>query len=129
MTDRLLTSAASTLRLVSLAACLVVVLSFILFAVDRTGTAARGQAAQIQADGPPPAAGATAAPATPVAAHDNNSARHTLDTVAREVESPFHGLFAGTSSAWAIRGGELICVLVVYGLGAGFIARLVRVHA
>jgi hypothetical protein len=110
------------LRLVSIGVCLVVVASFVTFAVEQTKTASGHQQEQLAT----PAEAATAAATPPVQSHES-SLRKGLDEASAELTSPFAGLASG-SSEWATRGVKLLLALLIYGFGIGYLARALRVR-
>jgi len=130
---------ASCLRLASIVLCLLAATSFLLFAVDRTGTASAHQQRELNGEIPPPAEAPAAGAAVqePQGAQSEaggqpqskGSARKTLDEVARAVESPFAGLTDNWSSEWLRRSVLLLLSLAVYGFGLSFLARSIRVRA
>ncbi len=104
--------------LASRLACLIVVAWFVVFAVGQSKVAANHQVAEL-------AGTSQQAPARPPA--KQSGARKTLDTVARTLTSPFAGLTSGRS-AWFVHVVDMLLALLVYGLGLGFLIRLVRVR-
>lgn len=105
------------MRLASIVICLVAVVSFTLFAVNQTGNASTHQQQELNAE--------ATAPATPP---KESSLRRSVDDVSEAIASPFSAVTAGSSSQWLIRGVNLLLVLLVYGFGLGFLARLIRVR-
>jgi hypothetical protein len=118
-----LSSLAGVVRLASLAACLIVVVSFGLFVVNRTGEASKHQQAELNT----PAVGAHVGP-PPAPPGKEGSARKTIDEVSKELTSPFSAVTAGSSSQWLIRVVDLVLALLVYGLCVGYITRAIRVR-
>jgi hypothetical protein len=106
------------LRTASIAICLIVVVSFLLFAVNQTSTASGHQQEEL---GEKPAVTQSAAGVS----HENGF-RRSLDEVTETLTSPVSGL---SSSEWGERGLQLIFALLVYGFALGFIARTLRVRA
>jgi hypothetical protein len=105
------------LRAASIVLCLIVVASFLLFAVNRTSTASGKQQEVL---------GSKAASAqTTASAKHGNGARRTLDETAEALTSPVDGL---SSSEWGERALRLIFALLVYGFALGFVARALRVR-
>lgn len=105
------------LRSASIVLCLIVVASFLLFAVNRTSTASGKQQEVL---------GSKAASAqTSGSAEHGHGARQTLDETAEALTSPVDGL---SSSEWAERALRLIFALLVYGFALGFVARALRVR-
>ena len=116
---------ARVLRWVSVAACLTVAVSFGLFAINQTSKASVHQ--QEEVSGQPVAAAKGAVPGSPQSAREGG-VRKVIDEVAEKLTSPFSGITAGSSSEWVVRGVGLLGVLILYGFGLGYIARLIRVR-
>ncbi|HXW58072.1 MAG TPA: hypothetical protein VEJ23_01210 [Solirubrobacteraceae bacterium] len=111
---------AKLLTWASVAACLVVIASFAIFAINQTASASARQ--QEEVFGTPRAA--TGQPSTA----KEDTAHRVIDEVAGELTSPFSSITAGSSSEWVVHGVDLLCALVVYGLGLGYLARVIRVR-
>jgi predicted PurR-regulated permease PerM len=119
---------ASVLRLASVVACLIVIVSFALFVVDQTGNASAHQHAVVNAAAPGSAAAPTSQ-TTPASSKDGeSSARKTIDEAAEAVTSPFSFATEATSSEWLSRGIGLLLTLFFYGFVLGFITRMIRVR-
>jgi glutamate-1-semialdehyde aminotransferase len=115
---------ATLLRVASRIICLIVIASFVVFAVDQTGSASTQQ--QNELNGTPVAA---TAPTSTGALPPHESAVHrTLDEAAAKLTSPFSAITAGSPSQWAVRGVSTVMALLVYGLGFGYLARVIRVR-
>ncbi len=120
---RALSGLAGLASLASRLVCLLVLAWFAVFAVDSTSVAASHQvgklygARQQQALRPPPKQAAKEA-----------AAKKALNEAGSAVTSPFAGLTSGTSSAWLARGADTLLALLVYGLGVGFLVRVVRLR-
>jgi hypothetical protein len=112
--------AARLLRTVSIAVCLVAILSFLLFALNQTSTASGQQqealGGQAARTGAKPAAGKPS----------ESGFRRTVDEVTEEVSSPVAGL---SSSQWGERALRLFFVLALFGFALGYLARVIRVRA
>ena len=108
-----------TLRLASIALCLLVALSFLLFAVNQTSTASGHQQAEL--------GGGPALTQSQSGHHPRESGlRRSIDEAAEAVTSPVSGL---SSSAWGEHGLRLIFALLVFGFALGYLARVIRVRA
>jgi hypothetical protein len=124
---------AGCLRLASILLCLVVTVSFALFAISQTSNASAHQQRELNGEVSPPeeaarsgeGAAQTTAPAGQAA---KGSARRRIDEVAEAVTSPFSGVADGAGSEWLKRGLLLTLTLAVYGFGLGFLARTIRVR-
>jgi hypothetical protein len=128
--------AARAVRLVSVAACLLTIASFAMFAVDQTGTASAHQQSVLNGETfvPAPENGGTAAAGSAVqtrsrspTAHESTP-RRVIDEASNALTSPFSGVTAGWTSQWSIRGAKLLLALALYGFVLGFIARFARVR-
>ncbi len=126
---------ASFLRLASIVLCLIVGVSFALFAISQTSNASAHQQRELNGEIPPPQEGETAAEAAAAAKKTSTngqaskgSPRHVIDEVAEAVTSPFSGLTNSSSSEWFKRGVLLALTLAIYGFGLSFIARAIRVR-
>jgi predicted PurR-regulated permease PerM len=118
------TAVVRLLRFASIAICLVVVASFVTFAVGQTKSASGRQQQELAS----PAEQAAAAQAQAQAPPQRESSVHkALDEVSGELTSPFAGIVSG-SSEWASRGAKLLLALLVYGFGLGYLARVLRVR-
>ena len=51
-----------------------------------------------------------------------------IDEAASALTSPFSGITAGSTSQWAIRGVGTLMALLVYGIGVGYLARMLRIR-
>jgi hypothetical protein len=122
----------SFMRLVSVALCLIVGASFLLFVVNQTGSASAQQQRELNNEPAPAVPAPTSAGGAPQsgAARDGakSSPRKVIDEVAEAVTSPFSGLTESWSSEWLKRGVLLLLTLAIYGFGLSFIARAVRVR-
>jgi len=102
------------IRTVSVAVCLIAILSFVLFALNQTSTASGHQQEEL-----------SGAKATQTQS-SGGGLRHTIDTISEEASSPVDDL---SSSQWGERGLRLLFVLLVFGFALGFLARTLRVRA
>jgi hypothetical protein len=118
-----LSSLAGVVRLASLVACLIVIVSFGLFVVNRTGAASKHQQAELNS----PAVGQHNGPA-PAPEGKESSARKTIDEVSKKLTSPFAAVTDGSSSQWLLRGIDWVLALIVDGLGVGYLTRAIRVR-
>jgi hypothetical protein len=109
------------LRLASRIICLIIIASFVIFAVNQTGNASKGQQREVSSGS---SQGGSSAPES----KHEDTVHKTLDEISDELTSPFAGLTSGLTSQWLIRSIKLLLSLLVYGFGLGFIARLVSVR-
>jgi hypothetical protein len=125
MATRLLFPLAALLRIASKVICLIVAVSFVIFAVNQTGSASTHQ--QDELGGTPVAAATTPTSTRAPRAHEGTVHR-VIDEAAEAFTSPFSGITAGSDSQWAVRGVGTVLALLVYGLGLGYLARVLRVR-
>jgi len=102
-------------------ACLIVIAWFVVFAVGQSSRAATQQSNEVAT-----ATKGAVKVQTPVV-HES-SARKTLDSAEEVVTKPFASLTSGVGNAWLLHGEVTLLTLLIYGLGFGFVARLVRVR-
>ena len=120
----MLSTLAAALRLASIVLCLIVGVSFALFAIHQTSDASAHQQHVVNSpDEEPHSFRSTST------RDEKSSPRKTIDEVAEAVTSPFSGVTESWSSEWSKRGVLLLLTLVVYGFGLGFVARVIRVRA
>jgi hypothetical protein len=106
--------------------CLIVIVSFVLFAVDQTSSASAHQQAVVNAAAPGAPAAAAQQPAT--SNDSKSSVRSTIDEASEAITSPFSFATESTSSEWLSRGIALVLTLLVYGFVLSFVARTIRVR-
>jgi hypothetical protein len=112
------------LRLLSLALCAIVVLSFGLFASDQAGTGSRDARA---GEGDPTLVATTAT--APAAAAGEHGARARVDDAARRLREPFAWAVPAGSGAWPTLLVPTALAVLVYGFGLGFLARFTNGRA
>jgi hypothetical protein len=111
------------LRIASRIACLIVAVAFALFVINQTSSASTHQQEALRGtNGGPAGAPAPAHPAREGEAHK------VIDEVAGKLTSPFSGITAGSTSQWVIRGVGTVMALLVYGVGVGYLARVLRMR-
>jgi predicted PurR-regulated permease PerM len=111
---------ARVLRIASVAICLIAAAWFLTFAVNQTSSASSNQTTEINAS---PGSSALSAK-TSEAAHEG-AVHKKLNEVFSKLSSPFSGL-TSNSSEWTIHLVDTLLVLLVYGFGLAFVARLLR---
>jgi hypothetical protein len=89
--------------------------SFALFALDQISGASKQQVAEIAA-GSPTRAG------TPIVHHQHGQPRRFIDGAAKALTYPFHSLVS-SDSQWGYHLFLLVCGLLLYGLGLGYLGR------
>ncbi len=124
--SRVLFPFATLLRIASRIACLIVVVSFALFAINQTGSASTHQQEALRGTNGGPTGTPAPAPATDPARE--GEAHKVIDEVAGKLTSPFSGITAGSTSQWVIRGVGTAMALLVYGIGVGYLARVLRLR-
>lgn len=118
------------LRLASTAICLIVLASFLTFAVDETKSAAGRQQELLNAGAQTATADASspASATTPPRAAHKSTVHKAIDEASSGLTSPFAGLISASSGEWATRAVRLLAALLVYGFGLGYLARALRVR-
>ncbi len=116
------------LRILSVVLSGLVLLGWVLFAVNETGEASRQSAAEVagrsastRADPSPDQERAREAAHGPV--------REAIDDANDVLLSPFADVGAGSESQWMRRTLPAVLALLVYGLGLGFLARFAQGRA
>ncbi len=113
---------ARLLRLASIAICVIALASFVTFIVDQAGKGSSHQQAVVNEAAP--SGTGTAGTTKP----GKESALHTaIDKAFSTLASPFSGVTSGSSSQWTIQIVDTLLVLLVYGFGLSFVARLLPV--
>jgi hypothetical protein len=110
---------ARLLRLVSIAICLIAIVSFVTFAVDQAGNGSSHQQAEVNDAGSP----GTATTAQSKPGHESELHK-AIDKAFSTLASPFSGITSGSNSQWTIQIVDTLLVLLVYGFGLSFVARL-----
>lgn len=116
---------ARILRLGSIVICTIAVLYFAAFALDQTSTASSHQQAEVSAAGPP----GTTSESSTTQAKQKSGVHEAIDKAFAKLSSPFSGVTSGTSGAWVIHITNTLLVLIVYGFGLAFLARLLKLGA
>jgi hypothetical protein len=119
------------MRLASIVICLIVGASFLTFAADQTKSASTEQQEELGSlpagsNGKPTKSGPTES--QPVAKKHENGFHKALDEASSKLTSPFAGVVSASAGEWATRGFRLVCALLVYGFGLGYLARTLRVR-
>ena len=113
---RVLFPLAAILRWSSRILCLIVVVSFAFFAVGQTSTASIHQQKKL-------------AETAMVSQPEHRGAAHkAIDEASSALTSPFSEITSGSSSQWVIRGVGTAMALLVYGIGLGYVARVLRIR-
>lgn len=102
--------------------CLIVIASFVVFAVDRVSSASTHQQNELSGTVSPSSASGSSSTAK------ESSVHRTLDEAANALTSPFAGVVSGTSSEWVTKLVRTALALLVYGFGVAFLVRIIRVH-
>jgi hypothetical protein len=113
----LFSTLARILRLASVVICLIAAASFATFALDQSGDASDHQQAKVSE-------ASSTGNQHPTAAKPEGGLRETLDKAFSTLSSPFSGITSGSTSEWTIHIVDTLLVLLVYGFGLGFLARL-----
>jgi hypothetical protein len=96
--------------------------SFVLFAINQAGEASNHQVEALRGTGRGPSQKAGSA-------HSKPTLRTRIEELSEELTSPFSGVTGSSSSQWTIRGVKLLLTLLVFGIGAGFLTRVMRMHS
>ena len=117
---------AGLIRFVSVVTSLIVIASFVLFAIDESNAATSASTRAI--------AGASSAPdPTPtqeaVRERAHSKPREAIDDANDVLVKPFAWAADGSSSRWVRKGVPALIALPVYGFVLSFLARMVRVRA
>jgi hypothetical protein len=105
---------ARILRLASIVICVIAALYFGAFALDQTSSASSHQQAELNGT-------------EPSAKSEQKSGPHkAIDEAFGKLASPFSGVMSSTSGAWPIHIVDTLLVLIVYGFGLAFVARLLK---
>lgn len=115
---------ARIIRLASTVICLIALAWFLVFALDQSGKASDHQQAEVRAAEP---ANAQTTSSQPSSSKHESALHKGLDKAFSTVASPFSGVISGSKSQWTIHIVDTLLVLLVYGFGLGFIARIMRV--
>lgn len=107
--------------LASRIACLIVIAWFVVFAVGQSTSAATHQVDELSSGAPHPLP-------KPHSGKEG-AAKKALNEAAKVITSPFSSLTSHMRSAWLSHGAATLLVLLVYGLGVGFLIRIVRLRA
>jgi hypothetical protein len=110
------------LRIAAMLVSVVIVLSFVLFAIDELNGASQRNEAKLAQDleaNPPPAAERQRE-------KDHGTIREAIDDANDVVVSPFQGITSSDDSLWVQRGVPALLALLVFGFGLGFLARYTR---
>jgi hypothetical protein len=106
---------ARVVRLAGRAACLVVLVSFGVFAAHHTTSATNHAIGEISGK------------AAPVE-HGQSSVHRLIDEASGGLTSPFDELTGGISSEWTVRIVDVLLALVLYGVILGYVARLISLR-
>jgi thiol:disulfide interchange protein len=112
---------ARLLRLVSIVICLIALASFAIFALNQTSSASSHQQAEVNAAAP---AGTDTTTTSSSKSGHESSLHKTIDKAFSTLSSPFSGLTSGSKSQWTIEIVDTLLVLLVYGFGISFLARM-----
>jgi hypothetical protein len=124
---------------------MIAIVSFLLFAVNQTGTASAHQQRVLNGEAPAPRVagelnsngesqlGSFGVHHPGVHQSRTSSGRvgslhKSIDEASEALASPFSGITSSSNGEWGTRVIRLLLLLGVYGLGLGFLARALRVH-
>lgn len=112
---------ARILRTISLAICLVAAAWFIGFAVEQSKAGSDHQQTEVNAASPVTASDHVTPPSG-----GKSGMRKAIDGVFAKIASPFSGVTKQISSPWPAHIVDVLLVLLIYGFGLGFLARVLR---
>jgi hypothetical protein len=112
------------LRLASFLVCVILITSFVFFAVDQTKSASERQRESLS----PALASAGTAPSVLAPARHGSPVRRVIDNASAALTSPFSGIVSSSDGEWAARSAELLIALALYGFGLGYLARVLRIR-
>jgi hypothetical protein len=115
---------ARILRLASVVICAIAVLYFAAFALNQSSSASSHQQAEVNAAAP---GGTNASGASQ--AKQESGVHKAIDKAFAKLASPFSSVISSSSDAWTIHIVDTLLVLLVYGFGLAFIARLLKLGA
>ena len=104
-----------SIKLVSLACCLLVSISFGLFAIDQMAGASTHQQTEL-------AAGSDVSLPPVVQTKPHAQPRRFIDGAAKALTAPFDAVVK-SSNGWVKHGLPAVFALLVYGIGLGYLAR------
>jgi hypothetical protein len=107
------------LRLLSVACCALVAISFVMFAEGQLSSASRHQQTAL-------ATGVTTSSSPGPQTQQRGQPGRFIDGAATELTAPFH-MIVESANQWVQHGLETVFALAFYGLGLGFLARYSRV--
>lgn len=110
---------ARLLRLASVVICLIAAAYFLSFAFDQTGSASNHQKAEINT---------SSEVSIPSTVAKEGSVHKAIDEVFLKLASPFSGATSGSNNEWVIHIVNAVLVLLIYGFGLAFLARLIRLR-
>ncbi|MGH2878025.1 MAG: hypothetical protein ACRDK4_00220 [Solirubrobacteraceae bacterium] len=113
---------ARILRLASIVICAIAVLYFAAFALEQTSSASSHQQAEVNVGAP----GGGASESNAKQSKQESGVHKAIDEVFAKLASPFSGVLSSSSDAWTIHIVDTLLVLVVYGFGLAFAARLLK---
>lgn len=105
------------MRLVSRVICLIVIASFVFFAVDQTRNASQAQQRELAGE---------STPAKNTSKERPGTVHKVVDEISDQLTSPFSAVTSGSSDQWVKHGLDLTLSLVIYGFGLSFLARSLR---
>jgi hypothetical protein len=104
------------IRIASFVICLIVIASFVIFAVGETKSASNQQQESLSGG------------SGQVAPQHKSELHKAIDDASRELTSPFSGIVSSSSGEWAERIVTLAIALAIYGFGLSYLARVLRVR-
>ena len=113
----------SLLRYFSIAACAILVLSFVMFVTDQSDAGTAHEVATLQTENDSPTSPAPAQAPPPTApAKQHGQPRKAIDDADKELLKPFNGIVDSSTSKWVKKGVPTLLALLVFGFGLNLLA-------
>ena len=117
-----------TLHVASVCICLIVIASFLVFAVNQTSSASAHQQEVLNNEVPKQTSAASGGSGARTSPSHESAVHEAIDEASKAFTAPFDGITAGWSSEWLIRSADLGLALLLYGFALGYLARMIRVR-
>jgi hypothetical protein len=113
----------SLLRYVSIAASLILILSFVMFVSDQSQSGTAHEVATLNSENSSPTAAAPAdAPAPKLPAKQHGQPRKAIDDADKQLTKPFDGVVGNSTSKWVRKGVPTLIALLLFGFGLNLLA-------
>ena len=112
----------------SVCICLIVIASFLVFAVNQTSSASAHQQEVLNNEVPKQTTAVSGGNGARTSPSHESAVHEAIDEASKAFTAPFDGITAGWSSEWLIRSADLGLALLLYGFALGYLARMIRVR-